>query len=252
MIEAVLRRDRTIILVGLVGITALAWAYMFHLAWQMGQMSMEMAMPQVQAWTGAEFLLTCIMWAVMMVAMMTPSAAPMVLSFAKISRSNGATERPLLATLLFLMAYVLIWTAFSLGAAAIQWLLHTTALMSPMMVATNTLVGAGLLVTAGLFQFSGVKHRCLHHCRTPFSFFLTEWKPGVSGAFRMGAKHGLYCLGCCWILMLLLFVAGVMNLLWVAALAGLVLLEKILPAGAMVSRLAGVVFIVWAAVLWAL
>ena len=138
-----------------------------------------------------------------------------------------------------------VWTAFSLIATTVQWLLHSAALMSPMMELTNALLGGALLIVAGIFQFSPLKHQCLHHCQTPFSFFLNGWKDGYGGAFRMGVKHGKYCLGCCWALMALLFVAGVMNLLWVAALALLVLLEKVLPRGVLVAQMAGVIFIGW-------
>jgi predicted metal-binding membrane protein len=185
------------------------------------------------------------MWAVMMVAMMIPSATPMILTYANISRKRHAEQRPFGPTTLFVFGYVTVWVGFSLVAATGQWLLHSATLLSPMMVTTSTLLGSALLIGAGLFQFTSLKHRCLQLCRTPLSFFLNEWREGKSGAFQMGFKHGAYCLGCCWLLMALLFVAGVMNLLWVALLAILVLLEKLLPAGPVVARIAGVAFLLW-------
>ena len=245
MIDTVFRRDRAVILVGLAGITVLAWAYMFYLIWQMDQMSMEMAMPQMAAWTGLDFALTFVMWSVMMVAMMIPSATPMILTYANINRKRHLERRPFGPTSIFVLGYVAIWVGFSLAATILQWLLHSATLLSPMMVTTSAILGSVLLIAAGLFQFTPLKHRCLQHCRSPISFFLNEWRDGRFGAFRMGLKHGVYCLGCCWILMTLLFVAGVMNLLWVAALAVLVLLEKIMPSGPSIARVTGVIFILW-------
>jgi predicted metal-binding membrane protein len=255
MLEQTLRRDRLTVLVGLAAITLLSWAYMFYLGWQMnqmdmgamnmGDMGMEMAMPQTEAWTTTEFLLTFVMWAVMMVAMMIPSAAPMITTYAAVSRKRDASRQPFGPTAIFVLGYLIVWTVFSLLATTAQWALHSAALLSPMMVTTSAVLGAALLIAAGIFQFTPLKHACLHHCRSPISFFLTDWRDGRLGALQMGAKHGTYCLGCCWFLMALLFVAGVMNLLWVAVLAGLVLLEKVLPNGPAVARVAGVGFIVW-------
>jgi predicted metal-binding membrane protein len=251
-LESVLKHDRTVILAGLAGITALAWVYMFYLAWamqpmDMGAMEMDMgqAMTRIQVWGAVELLLTFVMWAIMMVAMMVPSAAPMILLFATINRKLHQQNRPHVATSIFLAAYLLVWTLFSVLATLVQWGLHSAALLSPMMVSTNPILGGTLLIAAGVFQWTPLKLACLEHCRAPFDFLMTDWREGNRGAFLMGLNHGAYCLGCCWFLMALLFVAGVMNLLWVAALAGLVLLEKVLPNGPLVSRVAGVVFITW-------
>lgn len=245
MNDAILRRDRLVVVGGLVIITLLAWAYMVFLAWQMEHMPMDMAMPQMAGWTVTEFMLTFVMWAVMMVAMMIPSAAPMILTYANISRKRHAAQRPFGPTTIFVLGYVVVWTGFSLVATFAQWLLHSATLLSPMMMTTSVILGSILLIAAGLFQFTSMKQRCLQHCRTPLSFFLNGWRDGSRGAFQMGFKHGAFCLGCCWALMALLFVAGVMNLLWVAVLAGLVLLEKVLPKGQIVARGAGVVFLLW-------
>lgn len=240
------RRDRFIVIIGLLLITILAWAYMFYLAANMAAMDMNMAaMSQAMPWTAADLFLTFIMWGVMMIAMMTPSASPMVLTFAHINRQRQAKMKPYAPTSLFLVGYLLIWVGFSALATLLQWGLHSAALLSPMMVTTSPILGGAILLLAGAFQFTSLKHACLAHCRTPMGFILTEWRDGWSGAFEMGLKHGRFCLGCCWFLMALLFVAGVMNLIWVAAIAIFVLIEKVAPAGEWVSRVAGLFLIVW-------
>ena len=246
--EAVLRRDRAVVLTGLIGITGLAWAYMFYLAAQMGDASMAsemsaMAVPQMQAWGITDLALTFVMWSVMMVAMMVPSAAPMILIFAKVGRNQGSGPSPLAPTVAFVGGYLLVWTAFSAVATLSQWGLHSAALLSPMMVSTSRVVGGGLLIAAGVFQWTPLKRACLVHCRSPLHFFMTEWRAGASGALQMGARHGAYCVGCCWVLMALLFVAGVMNLLWVAAITAFVLIEKMVRRGEVVGRVAGVALV---------
>jgi len=249
-LETVLKRDRAVILAGLAGITVLAWAYMFYLAWAMHPMDMggmemakDQAMPQMQAWGSVELLLTFVMWAIMMVAMMVPSAAPMILLFATINRKLRQRDRPHVATSVFLAGYLLVWTLFSVAATLAQWGLHSAALLSPMMVSTNPVVGGTLLIAAGVFQWTPIKRACLVHCRAPFELLMSDWRDGNKGAFLMGLQHGAYCLGCCWLLMALLFVAGVMNLLWVAAIAFFVLVEKIVPGGPMIGRVTGAVLV---------
>ena len=240
------RRDRIIVIAGLAAITVLAWAYMFYLAAKMAGMDMDMvAMSEIQPWTATDLLLTFIMWSVMMVAMMTPSASPMILTFATINRRKQANNQPYAPTGLFLLGYLLVWVGFSALAVLFQWGLHSAALLSPTMVTTSPIVGAIILVAAGIFQFTAYKNQCLAHCRTPMGFILTEWRDGRSGALRMGIKHGRYCLGCCWFLMALLFVAGVMNLLWVAIIAAFVLIEKVAPRGELVGRIGGILLIGW-------
>lgn len=254
-LELALRRDRKLVIAGLIGIAALAWAYMFYLAWDMADMGMgaggaEMAMPQMHTWGLVDFFLMFIMWSVMMVAMMVPSAAPMVLLFATLNRKRRERDAPYTPTAFFLGGYLLVWTAFSAGATLLQWGLHNAALLSPMMVSTSPVLGGALLIGAGIFQFTPLKRACLVHCRSPLHFFMREWKDGKSGALAMGASHGIYCVGCCWILMALLFVAGVMNLLWVAAITVFVLVERVFPKGDLVGRVTGVVLVaVGAAVL---
>jgi predicted metal-binding membrane protein len=240
-LEAVLKRDRTIVLAGVAGLSALAWAYLLALAWRMPhrEMAMAMAMPHMQAWEATEVLLTWVMWAVMMVAMMTPSAAPMILMFATVNRRRRGQQGPFVPTTVFLLGYLLVWGGFSVVATLAQWGLHTAALLSPMMVSTSPMLGGLLLLAAGIFQWTPLKSTCLTQCRSPLGFLMTEWREGAWGALLMGLRHGRYCVGCCWVLMALLFVAGVMNLLWVAAMAVFVLVEKVLPRGELVGRVVG-------------
>src|ERR1044071_5243649 len=159
--------------------------------------------------------------------MMVPSVAPAVLTFAAVSRRRREQARPYVPAGIFLLGYLAVWTLFSFFAAISQWILHSVALLSPAMVATNPIFGGAVLIAAGAFQFTPIKDRCLAHCRSPLNFLMTDWKEGIAGAFGMGVKHGAYCTGCCWLLMLILFVAGVMNMWWVAAISVFVLLEKL-------------------------
>jgi predicted metal-binding membrane protein len=242
--DAVLKRDRAFVISGMAIIAAIAWAYMLYLGWGMEKsMGMEMVMPRIQGWGTIDFVLMFIMWAVMMVAMMTPSATPMILTFSRINRSHHAQRNPIVSTGAFLAGYLVVWIAFSAVATVAQWALHRAALLSPMMVSNNPFLGGALLVGAGVFQFTPYKYACLKHCRSPIGFFMTEWREGTRGAFFMGIHHGIYCVGCCWLLMALLFVAGVMNLLWVATIAAYVLVEKIAPAGHRVSQAIGMCMI---------
>jgi len=241
-LEMVLRRDRLIVLAGLMGVAALAWTYTVYLAHDMGNMDLGtgMAMPMRQAWHLMDFVSMFLMWTVMMVAMMVPTAAPMILIFANVNRRRQEQEQPYVPTAVFLSGYLLVWTCFSIIAALAQWGLHEAALLSPMMVSTSPMFGGISLLAAGIFQWTPLKHACLRHCRSPLSFLMTDWHEGYRGAFNMGLKHGSYCTGCCWFLMALLFVAGVMNLLWVATITAFVLVEKAVSRGDLVSRIAGV------------
>jgi predicted metal-binding membrane protein len=191
---------------------------------------------------GIELLVLFAMWAAMMVAMMAPSAAPLVLKFAHANRRKGASRVAGAAGSL-LVGYLLAWVGFSVPAALLQWALHGAGLLSHMMESSNAVLDGLLLATAGAFQFTSLKHACLLRCRSPLSFLMSDWREGQWGALRMGLKHGAYCVGCCWLLMLLMFVAGVMNLLWAAAIAVLVLLEKVVPTGHLLARVAGAALI---------
>jgi len=238
------RRDRTAILLALAGVTAIAWVYLIVRAAEMaGMEAMTGAGPiaamGVRPWTGLDFALMFAMWAIMMIGMMVPTTAPMTLLYAAVARKAARQSTPLAPVAVFVAGYVAMWTLFSLGATLAQWALERAALLSPMMVTTSPRLGAALLIVAGLYQLTPAKAACLEHCRSPAHLFSGHWHPGASGAFRLGLQHGAYCLGCCWALMALLFVGGVMNLLWIAGLAVFVLLEKIVPLGARGGRLAG-------------
>jgi predicted metal-binding membrane protein len=226
----------------------MAWGYTIYLAYDMDMMAREMAMmPMMRPWSARDFVLMYVMWAVMMVAMMVPSATPMVLIFAAVYRKRREQGGASVSTGVFLAGYLVVWSAFSLAAVLSQYVLQRAALVSPMMETTAPWLGAALLVAAGAFQFMPLKEACLAKCRTPMGFIMTEWREGSRGAFVMGLRHGAYCTGCCWALMALLFVGGVMNLLWVAFLAVFVLVEKVLPAGGLLGKTGGVIMIAWGA-----
>jgi len=241
--QALPRRDRIAILAGLGGAALLAWVYLVAIAAGMDEMPAGGEMLGMRAWTALDFALMFLMWAVMMVGMMVPSAAPMVLIYAAVARKALRQGTPVAPTSAFVCGYIAIWTAFSLGATAAQFALDRAALLSPMMVTTSPALGGALLIAAGVYQLTPFKEACLRHCRAPARFIAEHWRPGRAGAWRMGIEHGAYCLGCCWILMGLLFLGGVMNLLWIAAIAVFVWLEKGLPLGAGGGRLAGVAMI---------
>jgi predicted metal-binding membrane protein len=242
VLAKLLRRDRAIVVVGAAAIALLGWAYLFYQGWAMQHMDLvAMAMPSTVAWGLMDLLVVFVMWALMMVAMMVPSATPMLLTFATVARSRRAQGRAFVPVWVFLGGYLVLWTAFSLAATLAQWGLHSLALISPMMVGTNPVLGSVLLVAAGIYQWTPFKQACLRHCRTPLQFLLTYWQDGTKGAFLIGLRHGAYCLGCCWLLMAVLFAVGVMNLAWIAALSVFVLLEKIISRGLWVAKVAGLV-----------
>ncbi len=228
------------VVISLGGITILAWIYLVMMASSISDMSMPMMMPE---WTPSYFLMMFLMWAIMMIGMMVPSVTPTVLIYAAVARKSAKQGTPVAPTGAFVAGYIAIWTAFSLAATAAQFGLDKAALLSPMMVSNSPWLGAFLLVAAGVYQLLPLKENCLQKCRSPFEFISKEWRPGVAGAFQMGIRHGLFCLGCCWVLMLLLFVGGVMNLIWIAVITIFVLLEKILPLGDRGGRVFGVLMI---------
>ena len=254
-LEQALRRDRAVVIAAILIIAAIAWAYTVYLAetgMGMGDgTGMSMAMADMRSWSAADFGLMFLMWAVMMVAMMAPSAAPMLLMFAAVNRKRREREAPYVPTGIFLAGYVIVWTTFAAAATLGNWGLHQASLLSSMMGAsTSGYLGGALLLLAGAFQWSPLKYACLKQCRTPMGFMMTSWREGHRGALRMGLEHGAYCLGCCWALMLLLFVLGVMNLVWIAALAAFVLAEKVAPKGEWVSRITGALMVGWG--VWAI
>jgi predicted metal-binding membrane protein len=246
MLESALRRDRLVVGTGLLLLTGLAWAYVVSMARAMpGGEGMSMAMPMADPWSPAHVGWLALMWTVMMVAMMVPSATPVILLFASVERRRRSQGVPAVSSAVFTLGYLLVWTAFAVVAAVLQSGLHAAALLSPAMVSASPWLAGGLLIAAGIYQWAPVKGACLAHCRSPLGFFASEWREGAGGALRMGMRHGLYCVGCCWLIMALLFVAGVMNLVWVAVLAAVVLAEKLLPGGRILSRGIGVLLVAW-------
>jgi predicted metal-binding membrane protein len=249
-LETILRRERLIVGGCLAVMVLVAWWYLFHTRASMPGMAMPgmdmsgmdmrgMDMSGPEQWGATAVLLLFVMWAVMMVAMMLPSAAPMVLAFLGVNHRRQAAGRPFVPVGIFVAGYLAVWTAYSAVATLAQWGLHKAALLSPAMAATSPFLSGGLLIAAGIFQWTPLKHMCLKGCRSPLSFLMSEWRDGWPGAFIMGLRHGSYCVGCCWVLMALLFVAGVMNLLWVAVIAFFVMAEKTLPRGELLGHVTG-------------
>jgi predicted metal-binding membrane protein len=245
----VLRHDRGLVLTGLLAVITLAWTWLLLGAGiEMEQMDMGggqiMLMPAT--WTVSYAALTFLMWAIMMMAMMLPSAAPTILLVTRLASTRGLGRSAPISGL-FASGYVLVWAVFSLAATAAQFVLDRAGLLTETMASANVVVAAGMLIVAGLYQWSPLKNVCLSHCRAPLAFLVRHWRQGAWGAVASGVHHGLFCLGCCWVLMALLFVGGLMNLLWIGGLAILILIEKTLPWGLWVSRLAGGALIVWGA-----
>jgi predicted metal-binding membrane protein len=197
------------------------------------------AMPRTSSWGAGDFLSMLGMWTVMMAAMMVPSAAPMILMFAAVHRRRRAADSPYVPTGFFLLGYLLVWTAVSVLATLAQGGLHAAALLSPALVLASPVLAGLVLVAAGIFQWTPLKDACLTQCASPLSFIMTQWREGAAGAVAMGLRHGLYCAGCCGLLMALLFVTGVMNLLWLGVLALFVLVEKAMPRRRWLTRLSG-------------
>ena len=265
VLEGILRRDRDVVVLVLVTVITASWLYLLTGAGtgmyphEMAvllptRMSMEPLMSPV-AWTPGYALLMFSMWWLMMIAMMLPSASPMVILHAAVTRkalaradaagSTTPSHRLLSATTVFTAGYLVMWGAFSLVAVVAQWALERGELLSDMMMSTSEFLGAGLLLAAGLWQLTPLKTVCLRHCRSPMSSLATHWRPGVGGAFRMGIEHGVFCLGCCWFLMALLFYGGAMNLVWIIGLALFVLGEKLMPGGVAFGRVTGLLLIAW-------
>ena len=230
-IENVLRHDRMIVGAGLVLVTALSWLYILTGA------GMDMMKPV--AWNAGYFRLLFLMWWIMMIAMMLPSATPVILLAAALNRKSQAESAPYGSSAAFTAGYLLAWGAFSAIAVLAQWGLREAELISGTLRSNSRLLTALILMIAGAWQFTPWKHACLRHCRGPVEFLTSARRPGNSGALRMGLHHGMYCLGCCWFLMALLFVGGVMNPYWIIALAIYVWVEKTISSGEMVSRVMG-------------
>jgi predicted metal-binding membrane protein len=236
-------REQRLAWAAIVLASGLSWLYLLQLGAGMDSgRAMDMAsMAMQRPWTLLEAWLMFLMWAVMMVAMMLPSASPMILLYQRIAHQKMSRSR--LSVTLFASGYLLVWTGFSAVATAAQWALREIGLVNDMMVSSSGLLSGTLLVAAGLYQLSPWKQTCLYQCQTPFYFIMQHWRGGPAGALQMGLHHGGFCLGCCWLVMALLFVGGVMNLLWIALLALFVLVEKALT-GVWPTRASAVVLLV--------
>jgi predicted metal-binding membrane protein len=230
------RRDRLIVATGLASVVALSWLYLWHDAAMMASRN--------EAARSMGLVVSFAMWFVMMMAMMLPAALPAVLVYGAMVRRHTEHGRALPAAWMFVSGYVTAWAAFSFAAVLVQAALERWKLLAPMLDSANQWLSGALLLAAGIYQWSPLKHACLSKCRNPVQFFITHWRTGATGALRMGLEHGAYCVGCCGVLMLLLFAVGVMNLLWIAVIAAFVFVEKLLPAGRMTAKFAGGALIV--------
>jgi len=233
------RRDRIAIVAALLGTAALAWTWMARMEGDLCMLAMGGG-AAAPAWSAGDLALVFAMWAVMMVGMMVPTAAPATLLYAALARKAARQGTPIAPTALFVAGYVAAWTLFSALATLAQWGLARAALLSPAWSAASPALGGALFLLAGAYQLTPWKDACLRHCRGPAQFFAEHWRPGTRGALRMGLVHGAWCLGCCGALMGLLFVGGVMSFLWIAAIAAFVLAEKALPFGRAGGRVAAV------------
>lgn len=283
-LESLLRRDRVIVAASLAALTVIAWTYTLWLAAAMNIDGMSMSGPGMGAdmrmdpamemdgmemdagaalslgtvlgisprpWSSVEAGVTLTMWVVMMVGMMLPSATPMILLYARVGRQSRKEGKPFAATGFFAGGYLLAWVGFALAATLGQWLMEGT-LLSPALASASRIFSGAVLIVAGLYQWTPLKDACLSQCQTPIVFLQRHggFRRDPAGAVGLGLRHGLYCIGCCWALMTLLFVGGIMNVLWIAAIAIFVLAEKVFFPGRLLSRIAGTLLI--AAGLWQL
>jgi predicted metal-binding membrane protein len=235
---SLLQRERYLILGVLLVLAALAWGLLIWQAPMMNNQAMGLTM-------GMSAVLFIAIWAVMMVAMMFPAAAPMILMFGAVYAGKRRQEQPYVPTWIFVSAYLLVWTLSGVLAYFLAIEVEKLAGQSMWLMENAPRIGGAILVIAGLYQLSPLKNVCLSKCRTPLQFLLTSWHDGYAGAFRMGIEHGVFCLGCCWLLFVILFPLGLMNLAVMALVTALIFAEKALPIGRQISRLAGVGLIVY-------
>ena len=246
---AALRHDRAVVLGSLTLVVLLAWTYLLlggGVGMEMTDMGGGQMMAMPPEWTLGYGLVVFVMWAVMMLAMMLPSAAPVTLLIASLARKRAAAGGAVRAsTALFVFGYLAVWVAFAAAATTLQWALDEAGLLSETMAFGKIVLAGSVLIAAGVYQWTPLKEACLRHCRSPLDFLLFHWHDGALGAVVSGIRHGLFCLGCCWMLMALLFVGGIMNLAWIAGIALLVLIEKTLPWGKRISQVTGAVLVAW-------
>ena len=251
LVEDALRRDRLPVVVGLALVVGVSSGYLLAGAGMMHDMGGALMPMSSGPWTPAHAFVVVVMWVAMMAAMMLPSAAPMVLFHAAITRQRSKGIAPAdVSSGAFVLGYLAVWSAFSVAATALQYSLERLALLSPMMQTTNVFLAGAVLVGAGVYQWTPLKRACLRQCQTPLAFVMAHWRDGIAGAFAMGARHGAACLGCCWPLMLLLFVGGVMNVGWIAGVAVFVAIEKLAPTCSWISRAAGALLVAWGVATW--
>jgi predicted metal-binding membrane protein len=235
------------ILLSLLIIVASAWGYLIYQHWQMTALPMsEMWLPPSEAsqWKSVDFFLVYLMWAAMMAAMMLPSAIPMILVFSQVAKRRYRV--PPNITFLFASGYLAVWLLFSVGMTLLQWQLHGLQVISPMMETESGLLSAVIFLGAGIYQLTALKSRFLRFCQSPAGFLSNEWREGAKGAFRMGLKHGRACAGCCWAQMLITFAVGVMNLMAMALITLLILVEKVVPSKSLfISRGSGMILMGW-------
>ena len=241
VVRQVLRQAEILTAMGLVFVAS--WAFVAWMTLSMAHPAVRLTMPVDAAWSWSTAVAVAVMWGGMMVAMMLPSAAPMILTFDALERRNAQAGRAASRSLVFAGAYLLVWIGYSALAAGAQWALQASGMLTPMIVSSSERLTAGLLILAGVYQLTPLKQACLRRCRTPVGFLMAEWRDGMRGALTMGLKHGLYCAGCCWALMLLLFVAGVMNPVWIVFLTLVVALEKWPRLPGWIARLFGAALI---------
>jgi len=248
---AALRHDRAAVIGSLALVILVAWVYLLLGAgvemetMDMGGGQLMLMLPE---WSLRYGLVIFVMWAVMMVAMMLPSAAPVTLLVAGVARKRAAAGGTASATALFVVGYLIVWLSFAALATLLQWGLDEAGLMSDTMAIANRVVAGAVLIAAGVYQWTPLKEACLRHCRSPLDFLLFHWRDGALGAVASGIGHGVFCLGCCWMLMALLFVSGIMNIAWIAGIALVVLIEKTLPWGGRVNRVTGALLVAWGAI----
>jgi predicted metal-binding membrane protein len=250
---AVLRRDRAIVAACLLVLGVSAWGYLLWLAADMEMGGMDMTgfrmipagsglmMPVTAPWQAIEFAFVFVMWAVMMLGMMTPSVAPLILIYARVGRQAAAQQQPFAASAWLASGYLLAWLSFSFIATIAQWAVEREGLLMPTMASASRLFGGVTLIAAGLYQWTPLKDACLRQCQTPLRFIQRHggFRGDAVGSLSLGARHGIYCVGCCWVLMALLFVGGVMNVLWITAIMIFVLIEKVVSVGRLISRVSG-------------
>ena len=243
-------REYLIVGGGLAGIAVIGWAYMIYTAWAMNYMdavAMWMPPPASARWAFMDFVMLFVMWTVMMIAMMVPSVTSMVMVFTAVNRDKARKDPSYVPTFVFVLGYLVAWCGFSLFVSLAQWPLHTAGVLNRMMDPNSYLFSGIVLILAGLYQWTPLKEACLNLCRSPLGFLMAHWREGKLGALNMGIRHGLFCVGCCWALMLVLFAVGVMNMLWVLLIAMFVLLEKALPAPRLMRGFSGFALILWGA-----